>query len=82
LFRDNLPTVQLGAWDLKANLFDGDTVAGLVPSIFTSDMAATTAALNQDAARTQWDLLKLNKLLFSHEAVSLKEACSLLKKPR
>jgi len=45
-------------------------------------MAASRAALDQDAARAQWDLVKLNKILFTHESVPLKEATGLLKKPR
>ena len=35
--RDNLPTVQLQTWELNANLYDGASTAGPVPTIFSDD---------------------------------------------
>ena len=34
LFRDNIPTVVIAEWDLAAELFSGDPLAGLVPTLF------------------------------------------------
>jgi len=77
-----VPTVSLGVWDASSTLFDGDVLAGLVPTLFGTDPEAINSALKDDPARLQWDILKLNKLLFTHEHISLKDAVGLMKKPR
>jgi hypothetical protein len=48
LFRDNIPTVKLGSWPMNCQLFDGDTLAGPVPTLFSEDADATLGALNND----------------------------------
>ena len=37
LFRDNIPTVVIAEWDLAAELFSGDPLAGLVPTLFAEN---------------------------------------------
>jgi hypothetical protein len=48
LFRDNIPTVKLASWPMNCQMFDGDTLAGPVPTLFSEDADATLGALNND----------------------------------
>ncbi len=59
--RDNLPTVQLQTWELKANLYDGASTAGPVPTIFSDDQQATIDALVGDPAQAHKDVMKINR---------------------
>jgi hypothetical protein len=61
LSRDNLPTVQLQTWELNANLYDGATTAGPVPTIFSDDQQATIDALVGDPAQAHKDVVKINR---------------------
>ncbi len=58
--RDNLPTVQLQTWELNANLYDGASTAGPVPTIFSDDQQATIDALVGDPAQAHKDVVKIN----------------------
>jgi len=81
-FRDNIPTVHLRSWSLKCTTFDGDKAAGLVPTLFAADPEGILATLDRSWIGLQHDVVKLNKVIFSPEGVSLKESHGLLKKPR
>jgi hypothetical protein len=59
--RDNLPTVQLQTWELNANLYDGASTAGPVPTIFSDDQQATIDALVGDPAQAHKDVMKINR---------------------
>ena len=59
--RDNLPTVQLQTWELNANLYDGASTAGPVPTIFSDDQQATIDALVSDATQAHKDVTKINR---------------------
>ena len=59
--RDNLPTVQLQTWELNANLYDGTSTAGPVPTIFSDDQQATIDALVGDPAQAHKDVMKINR---------------------
>lgn len=37
-YRDNIPTIHLASWPIRASLWDGDKVAGLVPTLFSPDI--------------------------------------------
>ena len=37
LYRDNIPTVVIAEWDLATELFSGDPLAGLVPTLFVEN---------------------------------------------
>jgi len=74
--------VLVGSWDLNALLFDGDQAAGMVPTLFTEDEDATLKAIAADPLKIHWDVQKINRLFFIPEGLSLKDACTLLKKPR
>ena len=61
--RDNLPTVQLQTWELNANLYDGASTAGPVPTIFSDDQQATIDALVGDPAQAHKDVMKINRYI-------------------
>lgn len=79
---DNVPTFLVKSWSLDADLFDGDLVAGPVPSLFGDDEEAITTAIDDNLARFHADLLKLYKLFLMPESVSISKAQSLMKKMR
>ncbi len=37
MFRDDIPTIQLGSWPVSASLMDGDKLAGLFPTLFSEE---------------------------------------------
>ena len=45
LFRDNVPTICLAQWPMEATLWDGDLIAGPVPTLFTEEVEAGTKAI-------------------------------------
>jgi hypothetical protein len=45
LFRDNVPTICLAQWPMEAALWDGDLIAGPVPTLFTEEVEAGTKAI-------------------------------------
>jgi hypothetical protein len=53
--------VQLQTWELNANLYDGATTAGPVPTIFSDDQQATIDALVGDPAQAHKDVVKINR---------------------
>lgn len=63
-------------------MFNGDELAGLVPTLFANDLVAAQAAMLKDPAKLHADVAKLNKSLFISESVTLTEARAILKKPR
>ena len=64
-----MPAILLDAKSLSANLFEGDVMAGLIPTLFADDPAAAEQAMLSDVSKLHWD-------------IGLKDATSLLKKPR
>ncbi len=64
--RDNIPSVQLQTWDLNANLYDGATTAGPVPTLFSDDQQATIDALVADPAQAHKDVVKINRYTNMH----------------
>jgi len=79
-FRDNVPAVLLEEWDLQATMWEGDTTAGLVPTLFADNIQE--AAFLENTARSHADLQKLARSLFMPEVIDLEEAKALIKKPR
>jgi hypothetical protein len=53
--------VQLQTWELNANLYDGASTAGPVPTIFSDDQQATIDALVGDPAQAHKDVVKINR---------------------
>ena len=81
-FSDNVPTIRLGSWLLNSALFEGERTAGPCPLLFSPDIGAAEAAISADPARAHLDLQRIYKIFFCAEDASLKEALSLVKKPR
>ena len=61
-FSDNVPAILLDSRSLAANLFEGDVLAGLVPTLFADDPNAAERAITTDAAKAHWDINKINKV--------------------
>ena len=74
--------MHITTWHLTGSLFDGEVAAGLVPTLFAIDPVATLAALKAEYIKAHADITKVNKVLSTHESVSVVEAISVLKKAR
>ena len=81
-YSDNLPTVLIKSWPLEADLFDGDLLAGPVPSLYSDDPDASLAAITSDPLKSHWDLQKISKTFFMAETVTVASAVAMLKKLR
>lgn len=79
---DNIPTIQLAVWDLQACLFDNDIAAGLVPTLFAEDPDTAVANMKVETLKLHGDVMKINRMFLCPEFVTVKEASSILKKPR
>ena len=82
IFRDNIPGLLLSSWDLEAALYDGETAAGPIPTLFAEDVEAAMEAVTSNPAKAHADLQKMAKVFFMPETANLEEAVSLIKKPR
>jgi hypothetical protein len=49
--RDNVPVIELASWSLDCDLFEGETMGGPVPVLFSEDVEATRQALESNAGR-------------------------------
>ena len=72
----------LDAKSLAANLFEGEVMGGLIPTLFADDPAAAELAIKAHASKAHWDINKLAKVFMVLEDISLKDAAGVLKKPR
>ena len=81
-FSDNLPTMVLKSWDLDVSLFDGDIMAGPIPTLFSDDCAASLSAIIADPLKGHWDLMKIARCFLATEALTLQEALAFVKKPK
>jgi hypothetical protein len=77
-----VPAICLGLWPLNATLFDGDEQAGPVPTLFAEDIEGARSGLDRNTARAHANIQKLNRTFFMPELVDLKDAISLVKKPK
>ena len=82
IYSDNLPTVLIKSWPLEADLFDGDLLAGPIPSLYSDDRDASLAGITSDPLKSHWDLQKILKTFFMAEGVTVANAVAMLKKPR
>ena len=82
IYSDNLPTVLIKSWLLEVDLFDGDLLAGPIPSLYSDDPDASLAGLTSDPLKSHWDLQKISKTFFMAEAVTVANVVAMLKKPR
>jgi hypothetical protein len=77
-----VPTICLAKWPLEATMWDGDEIAGPVPTLFTEDVESATAAITKDVARAHQDLARISRVFFIPEHVNMAKAALLVKKPR
>ena len=79
---DHVPTMVLKSWGLDASLFDGELMAGPIPTIFSEDMESTLTNMKADPLKLHWDLMKVSRCFFSLEAMTLEAATGFIKKPK
>ena len=79
---DNLPVIIIKHWPLEATLFDGEQLAGPVPSLYSEDPDTAQATIKGDPLKAHWDLNKIAKSFFMVESVTTTEALAVIKKPR
>jgi hypothetical protein len=63
-------------------MWDGDILAGPVPTLFAEDADLSSEALAGDPAKAHGDLAKLYRAFFMPEHLQLTDAVELLRKPR
>jgi hypothetical protein len=63
-------------------MWDGDILAGPVPTLFAEDADLSSEALAGDPAKAHGDLAKLYRAFFMPEHLQLADAVELLRKPR
>ena len=81
-FSDNLPMYIAKSWPLEATMFDGELIAGPMPTLFCEDGEAAEEAILADPLKCHWDLQKIMKAFFMPESISMEQAVDLIKKPR
>ena len=52
----------LNSWPAEAALFDGDIMAGPVPSLYGEDPDASLAGITAEPRKAHWDLMKICRL--------------------
>ena len=63
-------------------MFDGEQMAGPVPSLYSEDPDSTLAGILSDPLKCNWDLNKIYRAFFMAEAITQKDALTFMKKPR
>ena len=74
--------MQLQTWELNANLYDGASTAGPVPTLFSDDQQATIDALVANPAQAHKDVVKINSIFVMPEVIKAASCGSIIKKPR
>jgi len=77
-----VPSVLLWETELEAEMWDNETLGGLVPTLFADNTEAARTAFLENRAKAHSDLLKLMKGLYMPELISMTEAAAMVKKPR
>jgi hypothetical protein len=77
---DNSVSVLVMAFGLNADLFDGNSHAGPVPLLFSTDVTATAAALSAGPYIIHEDLADINNRILMMEHLSMGEAVAYLQK--
>jgi hypothetical protein len=63
-------------------MFDGDLIAGPVPTMFAEDPEVTKDALKADIYRAHFDMAKFERVFLQPEHVDLGEAFEIVNEPR
>lgn len=82
MFRDNVPTITLGQWELEAEYFEDEFLSGIVPVLFADVPEVAVAAALADKPSLKKDLERLNRVFFIPESVGLGVAGQIVRKPR
>jgi len=77
-----VPAVLLSEWPIEANMWDGEVLAGPVPTFFAESAPEARAAFLADQIKAHADIMKMERIFFMPEIISLEEATGLVKKPR
>jgi len=67
---------------LDSLMFDGEFLAGPVPTLFCDNPDSSGAALAKDPIKAHWDVARIHKCIISPELISLEDSPAFLKKPR
>jgi hypothetical protein len=82
VFRDNIPCICLGQWDLSADYFEDEMLSGMIPVLFAENPSEAEKGLLKDLISARKDLDRINKVFFIPESVDLETALKIVKKPR
>ena len=77
-----MPTVHLTSWDVECVMFEGDSVAGPVMSLFAEDPGVSKQGIDSNQAWAYADYQKIVRCFLMPELVSGEEAIQIVKKPR
>jgi len=69
-------------WPLSSTLFNIDHIKGPVPTFFANDVESVNNTLKANLTRIHADILKINKLFYTPEDLTLKESAGILKRFR
>ena len=50
------------SWPLSTEMWDGETLAGPIPTLFSEDPMGTLENMKKEPAKLHWDLSKLYKV--------------------
>ena len=72
----------LMSWGLDCLMFEGDSVAGPIPTLFGEDINASKSAISANSERAFSDFQRLVRAFFMPETLQPEEAPNFVKKPR
>ncbi len=70
------------SWPLTTDMWDGEELAGPVPTLFASDPETACQAIVKDPVKAHADISKLLRVFFTPEHVNLEGALELVKTAR
>jgi hypothetical protein len=76
---DNVASVMLQAFPLTVDMFDGFSLQGPVPILFSPDKEASLVGLQANLARTHADILQLSQRFLAMEHLTLEQAAALIR---
>ncbi len=77
-----MPTQLIASWPLSCTMFDGDVLAGPVPTLFAESTEEALEAITADPGKAHYDVMKIHRMFFMPEHVDLEAAVAAAKKPR
>ena len=77
-----MPTMLVHSWSLDCQMFEGESVAGPIPTCFGEDPGTSIAAISANSERAFADYQRLVRAFFMPETIQPEDATSLVKKPR